>query len=514
VGESILEMRGISKFFPGIKALEGVDFTMRAGEVHALIGENGAGKSTLVKILTGVHRPNAGTISLGGAMVEFHSPVDARKAGIAAIHQEASMFPDLSVAENVFSGHFRRGKAALLDWRSMREDTRVLLERVELDVSPDALVRELSVAQRHLVGIARALSEEASIVIMDEPTSALSLRETEDLFKIIRALRSEGKAILFISHKFDEIFEIADSYTVLRDGEYVGEGAIKDASIDSLVHMMVGRDLSQLFPTRDSKPGAQILSVEGFSRAGFYRDVSFTLREGEVLGMFGLVGSGRTDVILSMLGLEPRDSGRIELKGKEVRISGPRDALDLGIAHVPEDRQSQGVILDMSIGDNITLPQVGSLARASFLDRAAEREVARSYGERMEIKAAGWNEDAKTLSGGNQQKVVLAKWLATKPAILILDEPTKGIDVGTKAAVHAFMAKLASEGMSIIMISSELPEILGMSDRILVMYEGRVATIMERSVADEATIMRAATGVAGGETAGVAGGAADGRARQ
>jgi rhamnose transport system ATP-binding protein len=498
VSETILEMRGIGKIFPGIKALEGVDFTMRTGEVHALIGENGAGKSTLVKILTGVHRPSAGTIDLGGARMDFHSPVDARKAGIAAIHQEASMFPDLSVTENIFSGHFRRGKAAFLDWKTMRERTKVLLERVELDASPDTLVRELSVAQRHMVGIARALSEDASIVIMDEPTSALSLRETEDLFKIIRQLRSEGKAILFISHKFDEIFEIADYYTVLRDGTYVGEGRIKGATLDSLVHMMVGRDLAQLFPTRDSKPGAEILSVQGFSRAGFYRDVSFTLRSGEILGMFGLVGSGRTDVILSMLGLEPRDAGKVVLNGKEVSISGPRDALRLGIAHVPEDRQSQGVILDMSIKDNITLPQVGTLAKASFLNREAERDMATTYGTRMEIKAAGWDSEAKTLSGGNQQKVVLAKWLATKPSILILDEPTKGIDVGTKAAVHAFMAKLAAEGMSIIMISSELPEILGMSDRVLVMHEGKVAKVLDRKDADESTIMRAAIGAAEG----------------
>lgn len=502
MGQTILEMRGIGKVFPGIKALEGVDFTMRAGEVHALIGENGAGKSTLVKILTGVHRPSSGTITLGGKRMEFHSPVDARKAGIAAIHQEASMFPDLSVAENIFSGHFPKLRfplvdgGALLDWRSMRERAKSLLARVELDVSPDTLVRELSVAQRHLVGIARALSEEASIVIMDEPTSALSVRETQDLFKIIRQLRSEGVAILFISHKFDEIFEIADSYTVLRDGAYVGEGSIADATVDSLVHMMVGRDLAQLFPERSSSPGERILSVEGFSRAGFYKDVSFDLRSGEILGMFGLVGSGRTDVILSMLGLEPKDSGRVVLRGSEVRIGGPRDALGLGIAHVPEDRQSQGVILDMSIEDNITLPQVSSLAKASFLNRAAERAMASAYGARMEIKAAGWNSEAKTLSGGNQQKVVLAKWLATEPSILILDEPTKGIDVGTKAAVHAFMAQLASEGMSIIMISSELPEILGMSDRVLVMHEGRVAAVFDRSEADEAALIRAATGYA------------------
>jgi rhamnose transport system ATP-binding protein len=498
VGQTILEMRGISKFFPGIKALEGVDFTMRAGEVHALIGENGAGKSTLVKVLTGVHRQSAGTIRFAGVERDFRSPIDARRAGIAAIHQEASMFPDLSVAENIFSGHFSRLGGTLLDWRGMRSRTRSLLERVELDVSPDSLVRELSVAQRHLVGIARALSEDASLVIMDEPTSALSMRETEDLFKIIRALRAEGKAILFISHKFDEIFEIADCYTVLRDGRYVGEGRIEGATIDSLVRMMVGRDLTQMFPAHRSQVGAEILSVQGFSRAGFFRDVSFDLREGEILGMFGLVGAGRTDVIHSLLGLEPKDAGRVVLKGKEVRISGPREALRLGIAHVPEDRQGQGVILDMSISDNITLPQVASLAKGPFLDAAAEREVTRNYGTRMEIKAAGWGENAKDLSGGNQQKVVLAKWLATEPSILILDEPTKGIDVGTKAAVHEFIAELAAKGLAIIMISSELPEILGMSDRILVMYEGRVAALFDRRDADEAAVIRAATGIEGG----------------
>jgi rhamnose transport system ATP-binding protein len=496
VESNILEMRGISKFFPGIKALEAVDFSMRSGEVHALVGENGAGKSTLVKILTGVYRPTAGTIRFAGAQRDFRGPVDARRAGIAAIHQEASMFPDLTVAENIFSGHLLKGRSGLVDWRGMRSSAAALLERVELRVRPDALVRELSVAERHMVGIARALSEESSLVIMDEPTSALSLRETEDLFRIIRQLRGQGVAILFISHKFDELFEIADRYTVLRDGRYVGEGGMKGATVDSLVMMMAGRELSRMYPVRKPNPGAQTLSVEGFSRAGYYRDVSFSLRSGEILGMFGLVGAGRSDVVRSLVGLEGRDSGEVRVGGRKVSIRGPRDALALGIAHVPEDRQDQGLILEMSIGSNITLPQVASLAKGPFLDRVAEDELTRSYGSKMEIRAAGWGENAKNLSGGNQQKVVLAKWLATEPSILILDEPTKGIDVGTKAAVHAFIAELAAKGMSILMISSELPEILGMSDRILVMYEGRVAALLDRKDADEATVMRAATGVA------------------
>jgi rhamnose transport system ATP-binding protein len=497
-GQAILEMRGISKFFPGIKALEGVDFSMRPGEVQALIGENGAGKSTLVKVLTGVHRPTAGTIGFEGRERIFHSPSDARDAGIAVIHQDASMFPDLSVAENIFSGHPLKGRFGLLDWRAMREKSRFLLDRVELAISTDALVRELSVAERHLVGIARALSEDASLVIMDEPTSALSLRETEDLFKIIRALRDEGRAILFISHKFDELFAIADSYTMLRDGRYVGEGRMKDTDVDSLIRMMAGRDVEHMFPKRETSLGEEVLSVEGFSRSGFYRDVSFDLRRGEILGIFGLVGAGRSDVIRSLVGLEPRDAGTVRLGGAEVRIRGPRDALRHGIAHVPEDRQGQGLILEMSIGDNITLPQVASLSRGPFLDDAAEGEVTRIYGTSMEVKAAGWGENAKNLSGGNQQKVVLAKWLATKPEILILDEPTKGIDVGTKAAVHAFISELASKGLSIIMVSSELPEILGMSDRIVVMYEGRVTAVRDRREADEAAILRAATGVDSG----------------
>jgi len=495
VGELILEMRGVSKFFPGIKALEGVDFSMRAGEVHALIGENGAGKSTLVKVLTGVYRPTAGTIAFEGKERDFHSPVDAQEAGIAVIHQEASMFPDLTVAENIFSGHLRKGRTGLLDWRVMRTKAHELLNRVELSVSTDVLVRELSVAERHLVGIARALSENASLVIMDEPTSALSLRETEDLFKIIRQLRDEGRAILFISHKFDELFEIADSYTVLRDGRYVGEGAMKDTSVDELIRMMAGRDVGHMFPVRKPNIGEEVLSVEGFSRAGFYRDVSFCLNKGEILGLFGLVGAGRSDVIRSLVGLEPRDAGRVRVNGKDVKIDGPRDALRLGIAHVPEDRQGQGLVLEMSIGDNITLPQVATLAKGPFLDGSAEDEVTRTYGQSMEIRAAGWGENAKNLSGGNQQKVVLAKWLATKPSILILDEPTKGIDVGTKAAVHAFISELASKGLSIIMISSELPEILGMSDRILVMYEGRVRALFDKKDTDESSILKAATGV-------------------
>ncbi len=495
---NILEMRGISMYFPGIKALDGVDLSVRPGEVHALIGENGAGKSTLVKVLTGLYKPTAGAIVFEGAERRFATTVDAQETGIVAIHQEPIMFPDLSVAENVFSGHMLRRKGlALLDWPTMRARTRELCARIELDVNPDSMVSDLSVAQRHMVGIARALSMNARLVIMDEPTSALSIRETEDLFKIIRQLRDAGTAILFISHKFDELFAIASSYTVLRDGKLVGSGDMKDATIDSLVRMMAGREMGQMFPKRQAAIGETVLEVKGFSSGRSFSDVSFSLRKGEILGFFGLVGAGRSEIMKSLLGLDPLDSGEVRLDGRKVKFSNPSVALAHGVAYVPEDRQSQGLVLPLGIDNNICLPQTASLAVGGFVARKAEDALAREYGSKMEIRAASWDEAAMNLSGGNQQKVVLAKWLATKPRVLILDEPTKGIDVGTKAAVHEFMSQLAAEGLAIIMISSELPEVMGMADRVAVMHEGRLVAVMDRADASEEKILKAATGAAG-----------------
>ncbi len=495
---NILEMRGISMYFPGIKALDGVDLSVRPGEVHALIGENGAGKSTLVKVLTGLYKPTAGTIVFEGAERRFATTVDAQETGIVAIHQEPIMFPDLSVAENVFSGHMLRRKGlALLDWPTMRARTRELCARIELDVNPDSMVSDLSVAQRHMVGIARALSMNARLVIMDEPTSALSIRETEDLFKIIRQLRDAGTAILFISHKFDELFAIASSYTVLRDGKLVGSGDMKDATVDSLVRMMAGREMGQMFPKRQAKIGETVLEVKGFSSGRSFSDVNFSLRKGEILGFFGLVGAGRSEIMKSLLGLDPLDSGEVRLDGRKVRFSNPSVALAHGVAYVPEDRQSQGLVLPLGIDNNICLPQTASLAVGGFVAGKAEDALAREYGSKMEIRAASWDEAAMNLSGGNQQKVVLAKWLATKPRVLILDEPTKGIDVGTKAAVHEFMSQLAAEGLAIIMISSELPEVMGMADRVAVMHEGRLVAVMDRADASEEKILKAATGAAG-----------------
>ncbi|HWR11511.1 MAG TPA: sugar ABC transporter ATP-binding protein [Rectinemataceae bacterium] len=497
---NILEMRGISMYFPGIKALDDVDLSVRPGEVHALIGENGAGKSTLVKVLTGLYKPTAGRIAFEGSERKFSSTVEAQLTGIVAIHQEPIMFPDLSVAENVFSGHMLRKRGTgLLDWPGMRTRTRELCARIELDANPDSMVSELSVAQRHMVGIARALSMNARLLIMDEPTSALSIRETEDLFKIIRQLRAEGTAILFISHKFDELFAIADSYTVLRDGKLVGTGLMEDATVDSLVTLMAGRSLGQMFPKRRAEIGEEILKLRGFSSGRSFKDVSFSLRRGEILGFFGLVGAGRSEIMKSLLGLDPLDSGEIFLDGRKVRFSGPSAALSHGLAYVPEDRQAQGLVLPLSIANNICLPQTAALAKAGFIAKKKEARLSREYGSKMEIRAAGWDMEAMNLSGGNQQKVVLAKWLATKPRILILDEPTKGIDVGTKAAVHEFMSNLAAEGLAIIMISSELPEILGMSDRVAVMHEGELVAIMDRADASEDKILKAATGASGEE---------------
>ncbi len=496
---TVLELKDIAKYFPGIKALDKVDFTIRTGEVHALIGENGAGKSTLVKIMTGVYQPTKGTIFRNGKSVQFKTSHDAQAAGVVAIHQEASMFSELTVTENIFMGHHLRKKSGMLDWKAMTRHTAELLDKLELDISPDTLIKNLGTAQRHMVEIAKALSVDAEVVIMDEPTSALSLKEVEELYKIIRQLKNDGKAIVFISHKFDEIFEICDYFTVFRDGQYIGEGEVPKSSIDEIVRMMVGRSLNQMYPKKDPKIGESILDVEGLSLPGYFSDVSFNLHRGEILGFFGLVGAGRSEVMRTIFGIDKKSAGKITLKGEVLEMASPGLAMRKGIAYVPEDRQEQGAILEMSLSHNITLPQINGLSSFGVLNSRKERGVTEEYGNKMEIKAASWKVNANTLSGGNQQKVVLAKWLATNPQILILDEPTKGIDVATKAAVHEFISEMAAEGLAVIMVSSELPEILGMSDRIVIMHEGKVTAVMNRDEADSDNIILAATGHGRGE---------------
>lgn len=491
----IIKIKGIKKYFYGVKALDGVDFQVRTGEVHALIGENGAGKSTLVKILTGVYQPTAGTIILNDKPTQFPSPQVSQKAGISAIHQEATMFPDLSVIENIFMGHHIRNKSnGLLSWREMKDKTQILLDKLELDIRPDTKVRNLSIAQRHMVEIAKALSLDAKIVIMDEPTSALTLKEVEYLYKIIRKLKSEGKAIIFISHKFEEIFEIADYFTVLRDGKYIGEGTIADITVDKIVQMVIGRSLEQMYSKLEAEQGDIILKVENLTKIGVFKNISFDLHKGEILGFFGLVGAGRSEVMQTIFGIDTKTSGDVFINGEKVNITNPSDAMNHGLAYLPEDRQIQGAILAMNIRENITLPIIDGISRYIFLDRNREFEITDEYGKNIEIKASGWEQLVEDLSGGNQQKVVLAKWIATKPRILIMDEPTKGIDVATKATVHNFISELAKKGIAIILISSELPEILGMSNQVIVMHEGVITAKFTREEANSKKIIRAAIG--------------------
>ncbi len=490
---SILELRQITKRFSGVEVLHEVTFSLLPGEVHALLGENGAGKSTLVKVMTGVHQPDGGEIVLNGTPVHFSDPRDALQAGIAAIYQELSLFPDLDVAENIFVGRQPLNRAGGIDWRKLYVEASNLLTSLGVSLDLRQKARNLSIAQQQMVEIARAFSINARILIMDEPTSSLTLNEVNDLFRIVRRLRDDGKSIVFISHRLEELFELADRVTVLRDGHYVSTRPVKDVTRDELIRLMVGRSVSNLFPKQNVAPGEMALKVEHLSRAGTFEDISFELRHGEILGLAGLVGAGRTNVARALFGVEPATSGTIQIEGQAVTVSTPQEAIRLGLAYVPEDRQLHGLIPAMNITANISLPMLAVYSRRGWVQEQAERKAAFEAVRQMEVRASHIWQRARELSGGNQQKVVLAKWLSTHPRILMLDEPTRGIDVGTKAAVHALMSKLASEGLAILMISSELPEILGMSDRILVMREGRLTAHFSRSEATQEKIISAAT---------------------
>lgn len=490
----ILEMRGISQIFPGVKALDGVDIALYPGKVTALIGENGAGKSTLVKILTGIYRPNEGEILLDGQPVHFHSAQDAIDAGVTAIHQETVLFDELSVGENIFLGHSPKGRFGLIDWKTINARAKVLLEQLESTIDPTIRLKDLSIAQRHLVAIARALSVEARIVIMDEPTAALSRKEIDDLFRIVENLKQQGKAILFISHKFDEVYEIAENYAVFRDGKMVGAGNLAATPQDEIVRLMVGRDVTNAFPKQAVTLGPTVLSVRDYSHQTEFRDISLDLRKGEILGLYGLIGAGRSELCQSLFGITRPASGQITLNGEPLVIRSPEDAIRTGIVYVPEERGRHGLALEMPIYQNMSLPSLTRTSRKGFLAAANEFALARKYASRLDLRAAALSVPVGTLSGGNQQKVVIGKWLATQPKVIILDEPTKGIDIGSKAAVHGFISELAAEGLSIIMISSELPEILGMSDRAIVMREGLMAGQFERADFSPEKLVRAATG--------------------
>lgn len=491
----VVSMDMITKTFPGVKALDEVKLDLYPGQVTALVGENGAGKSTTVKILTGIYHTDGGTIRIDGTPVSFATPNDAAKAGITAIHQETVLFDELSVAENIYIGHAPKTRFGLIDKAEMHRAAAKLLDDIGAPFSTHTQLRDLGIANKHLVAIARALSVDARVVIMDEPTAALSHKEIEELYELVETLKSQGKAILFISHKFDEIFRIADRYTVFRDGAFVGDGVISDITEDALVTMMVGRSVDQIFPARNHSVGEEVLHVVGYDHPTEFADINFKLNRGEILGFYGLVGAGRSEFMQALFGITKPSKGVCRINGDISIIRSPADAVSSGIVYVPEDRGKQGAVIGLPIFQNITLPSLDRTSRKGFLKLAEEFKLAREYSERLDLRAASLDQDVGNLSGGNQQKVVIAKWLATRPQVIILDEPTKGIDIGSKAAVHEFMAELAGQGLSVIMVSSEIPEVIGMSDRVIVMRDGRIAAELESDALTPETLVRHAAGI-------------------
>ncbi|WP_265500020.1 sugar ABC transporter ATP-binding protein [Paracoccus beibuensis] len=491
----VLSLRGIVKSFPGVRALDGVQLDLYPGQVTALIGENGAGKSTIVKVLTGIYQPDEGQILVDGQPATFPTAQAAGRAGVTAIHQETVLFDELTVAENIFIGHAPRNRWGLIDRRAMRDRVGAILRDIGSDLSPTARLRDLGIASRHMVAIARALSIDARVVIMDEPTAALSHKEIQELYALVETLKRQNKAILFISHKFDEIFRIADRWTVFRDGQFVGQGLMRDATEAGLVQMMVGRAVDQIYPKRPARIGEPILTVAGYCHPTEFEDITFTLRQGEILGFYGLVGAGRSELMQALFGITRPSKGACKIDGKVRVIRSTAEAVDAGIVYVPEDRGRQGAVKGLPIFQNVTLPSLQRTGRGGFLRLAEEFALAREYTQRLDLRAASLDQDVGLLSGGNQQKVVIAKWLATRPRVIILDEPTKGIDIGSKAAVHDFMSELAAEGLSIIMVSSEIPEVLGMSDRVIVMREGRIAAECSGREMTPENLVRAAAGI-------------------
>jgi rhamnose transport system ATP-binding protein len=492
---TLLSLTAIRKAFAGVQALKGVSFELEAGEVHALVGENGAGKSTLIKVITGAHAPDEGTIEIQGRRVEHNDPVRARTLGIAAIYQQPALFPDLTVAENIALGLEPGGPWRRVHWGERRVRAKRLLERIGAAVDPETSVRRLSMPEQQLVEIARALGADARILIMDEPSASLSDQEVENLFRVIRELKGHGVGILYISHRLEELPRIADRVTALRDGALVGTRRIDQVSRGELIQMMVGRELSTVFPKTEVKLGDVLIEAHnlGCGASGVH-DVSLSVRAGEILGLAGLVGAGRTELARVLFGLTPADAGAIRLRGERVVIDSPAKAVELGLAYVPEDRRRHGVILEMSVVRNTTLATLQAVSSFGLLDFRRERAVAAGFVRTLGIKTAALETPVGNLSGGNQQKVALARWLAADPAVLILDEPTQGVDVGAKAEIHRLMGELAGRGLAIVMISSELPEVLGMSDRVAVMRAGTVVGTLDRAEATPEAIMERALG--------------------
>ncbi len=493
--EPIFSLRNVSKHFPGVKALDNVQLDLYPRQVTALIGENGAGKSTLVKVMTGIHEITEGQLELDNQKIELKTPDDARALGITAIHQETVLFDELSVAENIFAGNYMLHPSGRLNWKGMETRAAEILKSIDAPINPTKLLKELSIGQRHMVAIARALSFDARVVVLDEPTAALSHREIEDFYQIVERLKNKGCAILFISHKFDEIFRIADRYNIFRDGCYVGSGFINQVEEQELVAMMVGRTIENAYPKIDVEKGVKRLEVKQFCHPTEFDGINFDLHEGEILGFYGLVGSGRTELMQSLFGITNVAKGEIRIDDNVVSIRSPKDAINSGIVYVPEERQSQGVVLEFPIYQNISLPKLSEINGKGFIDEQAEYSLADSYAQKLRLKAPNWKEKVENLSGGNQQKVVIGKWLSTRPKVIILDEPTKGIDIGSKAAVHQFMSELVQEGLAVIMVSSELPEVMGMADRIIVMREGLMVKEFQRDEFTAEDIVGAATGL-------------------
>ncbi|HKJ95020.1 MAG TPA: sugar ABC transporter ATP-binding protein [Gammaproteobacteria bacterium] len=491
--EYVLEVSGVTKTFPGVKALDDVSFDVRPGEVHALVGENGAGKSTLMKVLAGNHRPDAGTIRHMGQPVQHNNPLEAKQRGILLVHQELSLVPELTVAENIYLGSMPLKSFGRVDWRALREKTNRVLRDLHCNFRASDIVGRLSIAKQQMVEIARADAFKCNVVIFDEPTASLTDQEKDALFENIHKLKDQGVGIVYISHKMSEIFEITDRITVLRDGKTQGTLNTADTDADEITRMMIGRSLDAYFERADSEPREELLRVEGLTIEGLLRDVSFNVCEGEVVGMYGLVGAGRSEVAETVFGIRKPDAGTIYWRGEAREIASPKDAMKLGIGLVPEDRKEQGLVLGMGGRDNTTLPLLGELNTWGFMQTSRETALFDEYKERMSISTTGPKQPVVNLSGGNQQKFVIAKWMATKPKLLILDEPTRGIDVGSKSEIHKLIARLAESGLAVLVISSEMPEIMGVSHRILTMCEGRLTGDFNYSEVTEDKLLHAAT---------------------
>ncbi len=492
--DNILELRGITKTFPGVRALDEVHFQLKRGQIHALMGENGAGKSTFIKVITGVHAADSGEIFLNGRPVDFKNPKEAIKHGIAAVYQHVTCYPDLSVAENIFMGHEDVMKMTkTLRWKSMYQKAQALLDQLGSDIDVRTEMRAFSVAQQQIVEIAKALSTNIDILIMDEPTAALTNRDCEELYRITEKLRDDGKSIIIISHKFEDMYRLASDVTVFRDSKYIGSWPVSGIAKDDLITAMVGRSLTTLYPKAANTPSdEEVFRVEKLSRIGYFADISFNIKRGELLALTGLVGAGRSEVCQAIFGVDPIDSGKIFIGGKEVVISNPSEAMKMGIGFLPEDRQTQGLFLPWTIERNITLPQLDDYRKHGVIDTKKEKAAAEVLFNTVNIKAPGVSTIAGALSGGNQQKIIVAKLLACELKLIIMDEPTKGIDIGAKSAIYSIIRELTRQGYAVLMVSSEMPEVLGMSDRVVVMHEGRVTLIADTASTSQEQILEAA----------------------